>query len=83
MLFNFVDAGTSTLIECCIEQNVGCLVHTSTVDVVIGYDSIIDGDESMQAPQNFLFTGYPVTKHHAEKLVLGANGKLLANGGRC
>ncbi|ELU09823.1 hypothetical protein CAPTEDRAFT_109619 [Capitella teleta] len=73
--------GTHNLIDCCVEQGVTRLVHTSTVDVVIGYEPITDGDESLQVPPKFLFTGYPISKYHSEKLVLGANGKLLENRG--
>lgn len=56
------------------------LVFTSTIDVVIGFDEIIDGDESLPVPTHFLFPGYPDTKQRAEKMVLEANGRELACG---
>ena len=75
---NFV--GTANVIQACVEENVAQLVYTSTVDVVIGYDDIINGDEALTVPKKFLFHGYPETKHRAETLVTEANGRKLAKG---
>ena len=72
--------GTAHVIQACVEENVTSLVHTSTVDVVIGYDDIEEGDESLPLPPKFLFEGYPDTKHRAELLVTEANGRRLARG---
>lgn len=73
-------AGTSNLVDACISQNVSHLVFTSTIDVVIGYDEIINGDETLKAPKRFLFPGYPDTKFRAEKIVISANGMELGKG---
>ena len=68
------------MIDACVANNVPRLVLTSTVDVVVGYDDIIDGDETLPEPRHFLFPGYPDTKNRAEKMVLSANGTQLSNG---
>ena len=68
------------MLQACVEQNVQRLVHTSTVDVVIGQKEIWNGDESLPPPRRFLFPGYPASKQQAERLVLEANGRKLANG---
>jgi len=52
------------------------------VDVVVGYNDIIDGDEvTTTPPAHFLFPGYPATKYKAECDVLQANGTNTHNGG--
>jgi hypothetical protein len=73
-------AGTANIIQSCLEHNVPRLIYTSSVDVVVGFDDIINGDESLPAPKRFLFPGYPETKHRAENLVSEANGRALAAG---
>ena len=72
--------GTANVIQACVEHDVSRLVYTSTVDVVIGFDDIVNGDESCVTPRRFLFPGYPSTKHHAEMLVNNADGRRLAKG---
>ena len=73
--------GTTNVIQACLETNVRRLIFCSTVDVVVGYDDIIDGCEVTTAtPEHFLFPGYPETKHKAESLVLKANGTPCKNG---
>ncbi len=62
------------MIRACLEEGVSRLVLTSTVDVVVGHNEIHDGNEDIASPSEFLFPGYPETKHAAEKLVLQANG---------
>ena len=73
-------AGTANVIDACIANSVPRLVLTSTESVVIGYDDIIDGDETLPEPRDFLFPGYSDTKIRAEKMVLSANGTQLSNG---
>ena len=73
-------AGTSTLLSACVEANVEYVVYTSTMDVVIGYEPIRDGDESLQSPDQLLFGSYASTKRTAENQVLAYNGKTLPNG---
>ena len=75
--------GTANVIQACVENDVGRLVYTSTVDVVIGYDDITGGDESLPVPRKLLFPGYPATKLKAEKLVLASNGRKHAKGIKC
>lgn len=72
--------GTANVVQAAVEQNVSTLVYTSTVDVVIGFEEIFNGDESLQVPRKFLFPGYPTTKYQAEQLVTAANGRILARG---
>jgi nucleoside-diphosphate-sugar epimerase len=73
-------SGTANVIQACVEHNVPRLIYTSSVDVVIGFDDIINGEESLPVPKRFLFHGYPDTKHRAESLVAEANGRALAAG---
>ena len=72
--------GTECVVEACVEASVPRLVFTSTIDVVIGHDEIVDGDETLPYPDSFLFPGYPDTKMRSEKCVLAANGRALKNG---
>jgi len=72
--------GTANVIQACVEQNVPRLIYTSSVDVVVGFDDVIYGDESLPVPRKFLFPGYPESKHRAECLVAEANGRPLAVG---
>ena len=72
--------GTENLVEACLSENVESLIFTSTIDVVVGFDEIVNGDETLPTPSHFLFPGYPDTKNRAEKMVLGANGQKLAKG---
>ncbi|WAR23439.1 3BHS1-like protein, partial [Mya arenaria] len=74
--------GTNCVIEACLANNVSRLIFCSTVDVVIGYDDIINGCEaSVTTPRHFLFPGYPETKHLAEQEILKANGARTQNEG--
>ncbi len=75
-------AGTENVISGCLEEGVSRLVFTSSVDVSIGYDEIMDGDENLPTPKDFLFPGYPATKHKSEGLVLGVNGTETKSGRR-
>ena len=73
--------GTHNVIESCIHQSVPYLIYTSTFDVVIGFNDIINGDETLKPPSDGgLFPSYGRTKLTAETLVLDANGRPLANG---
>ena len=68
------------MIQACVEQNVPRLVYTSSVDVVVGFDDVNNGDESLPVPKKFLFPGYPESKYRAECLVAEADGRALASG---
>ncbi|GFR12135.1 hypothetical protein TNCT_461611 [Trichonephila clavata] len=73
--------GTKAVIDACIQQNIPCLVFCSTTDVVCGSEHIFYGTESTTPiPKTFMVGKYAETKCKAEKLVLEANGQLLANG---
>ncbi|KAJ8312879.1 hypothetical protein KUTeg_002918 [Tegillarca granosa] len=73
--------GTQMLIQACIMQNVDLLIHCSTMDVVIGYNNIINGTEAtVDYPNQHLFDSYAVTKCQGEMAVLKANGETLSNG---
>ena len=72
--------GTKNVIKACKEQGVSRLIYTSTIDVVIGYDDIIDGNEDSLIPDKWLFPGYPDTKYRAECLVLKADDTKTASG---
>ena len=81
LLFRPILAGTSNLVEACIKHGVKRLIYTSTIDVVIGYDDIRNGNEQLPVPKCLLFPGYPETKHRAEQLVLQAHGRKLMTAG--
>ena len=69
------------MIKACLENGVQRLIFCSTVDVVVGYKDIENGDEeTTTVPQQFLFPGYPDSKNKAESLVLNANGKIGYHG---
>ncbi|GFX53490.1 hypothetical protein TNCV_4652761 [Trichonephila clavipes] len=73
--------GTETVIDACIRQNIPRLVFCSTTDVVCGTEHIFYGTESTTPiPSTFMIGTYGQTKCKAERLVLKANGQLLANG---
>lgn len=72
--------GTANVIQSCIDAGVLYLIYTSTIDVVIAHDEIIDGDESLPYPKHHLFRGYATTKATAERLVIAANGVPLTQG---
>lgn len=72
--------GTANVISVCITNGITNLVFTSTVDAVVGFKDIINGDETLPYPEEHLFRGYGTTKQMAEELVLAANGQALAKG---
>ncbi|KAF8790713.1 3 beta-hydroxysteroid dehydrogenase/Delta 5--_4-isomerase type 3-like [Argiope bruennichi] len=75
--------GTRNIIETCIQKNVSRLIFASTTDMVCGSEHIFYGTESTTPiPTSFMIGKYGETKCQAEKLVLEASGKLLANGER-
>ena len=69
--------GTANVVQASVESKVTKLVFASSVDVVIGYNQLIDVNESCPVPEKFLFKGYPDTKHQAEVLVLKSNGRSI------
>ena len=69
-------SGTENVLAACRQHRVSRLVYTSSPSVVFGRMPIINGDESLPYPEQYLAT-YPRTKAAAEKLVLIANGTPL------
>ncbi len=66
--------GSKAIIDACMKYNVGKLVYTSTMDVVVdGKKPITDGDESLPYPKVIPKDPYCRTKLIAEKVVLKAN----------
>ena len=64
--------GTANVLDACAEKNVSALIHTSTMDVVMGAGPIRDGDESLPYPA-VPFDRYSATKAEAERTVVAAN----------
>lgn len=77
--------GTTSVIEACLAENVPMLVSTSTSNVCVTKDLTIVQEfnedtpyvNNLNAPHHYAYT-----KAIAEQLVLSANGKPLANGGK-
>eukprot|EP01080_Neovahlkampfia_damariscottae_P011773 gene11773-5111_t len=63
--------GTQNIVECCIENDVGVLVHTSSISATMPKGVQNDYDES--AKYNTI-EAYGEAKRYAEELVLEANG---------
>ncbi|XP_054851402.1 putative short-chain dehydrogenase/reductase family 42E member 2 [Eublepharis macularius] len=76
--------GTGIVIEVCKQRNVPRLIYTSTVNVVFGGQTILDGDEEsvLYFPLAEHVNEYSRTKSIAEQMVLAANGSTLAGGGK-
>ena len=62
------------MVNACIKHNIDRLVVTSSLSAVLGPEPIIDGDETLSVPENFLFEAYANTKLKAEEVVLSKNG---------
>ncbi|XP_071110933.1 3 beta-hydroxysteroid dehydrogenase/Delta 5--_4-isomerase type 3-like [Haliotis cracherodii] len=74
--------GTRQVIDACIKEGVECLIYCSSVEVVLGYDDIVDGTEdNMKAPKTYFHEGYAKTKFQAESMVLQENNCQLDTGG--
>ncbi|OWF46557.1 3 beta-hydroxysteroid dehydrogenase/Delta 5--_4-isomerase-like [Mizuhopecten yessoensis] len=73
--------GTEQLLHVCIRQNVRSFVYCSSQNVVMGYKDLIDSNETLEVPSDFLFKGYGVTKHLAEQVVEHHDGASLPDGG--
>ncbi|XP_033118837.1 3 beta-hydroxysteroid dehydrogenase type 7-like [Anneissia japonica] len=72
--------GTENVLKACVDNNISILVFTSTVDVVIGSEPIINGTESTVAiPKSHNFGPYAETKYKSEKIILQANNLILAD----
>jgi nucleoside-diphosphate-sugar epimerase len=69
--------GTRNVIEACLVNRVGRLIHTSSPSVIFGESDMKNLDESIPYPATYL-APYPETKAMAEKLVVGAAQKGLA-----
>lgn len=65
--------GTENVLAACRGQGVSGLVHTSTMDVVMGAGAIRGGDETLPYP-DVPFDRYSATKAAGERAVLAANG---------
>lgn len=68
--------GTQNVIDACLAEGVGRLVHTSSPSVTFDGGDHAGADESLPYPSTFLFH-YPRTKAEAERRVLAANGASL------
>ncbi|XP_067171022.1 3 beta-hydroxysteroid dehydrogenase type 7 isoform X2 [Apteryx mantelli] len=76
--------GTRNVIAGCQAQGVGCLVYTSSMEVVgpnTRGDPFFRGDEDSPYPVHHT-EPYPLSKAQAERLVLEANDTPVAGGGR-
>ncbi|KAG1673897.1 3 beta-hydroxysteroid dehydrogenase/Delta 5--_4-isomerase type 3 [Nymphon striatum] len=69
--------GTANVVQACLAHGVRSLVMTSTVDVNIGCEEIVNGTEKNTdaLPSSALFYDYAETKYRAERVVLDANNK--------
>jgi nucleoside-diphosphate-sugar epimerase len=72
--------GVRNIIEACCQEGVPALVHTSSIDVVIGGQAVRGGDENLPYPESYV-NGYCRTKAEGEQLARYAHGKKLATGG--
>ena len=64
--------GTRNIIEACKQQEISCLIHTSSPSVVYGGNADVTGvDESAPYPDQYQ-TAYQDTKAQAERLVVQA-----------
>ncbi len=61
--------GTKNLVDTCLSQNIKYFINTSSPSVVFGKDDILNGDESIAYPSEYL-TSYAKTKSLAESYVL-------------
>jgi nucleoside-diphosphate-sugar epimerase len=76
-------SGTQDLLEACFDQNVPYLIYTSSVNSVLGMETVTEGTEKeMPKPQTWFWGGYGETKWYAEQVVLDADNIPLLNGGR-
>ncbi|CAH1259049.1 HSD3B7 [Branchiostoma lanceolatum] len=83
-LWNVNVKGTETLLQCCLNEDVPCLVYTSSVEAVgpnSRGDPMEDGDESTPYDNSCPLLPYGRTKAAAEAMVLQWNGR-RTNGGK-
>nr|CAB3254352.1 3 beta-hydroxysteroid dehydrogenase type 7-like [Phallusia mammillata] len=76
IVWNCNVSGTMKVIEACIENNVGCLIYTSSVHVIgpnSNRDPWVNGDEDTNYPSSRT-ESYEITKYEAEQTVIKANG---------
>jgi nucleoside-diphosphate-sugar epimerase len=69
--------GTANVLAACRHHGITRLVHTSSPSVVFAGRDMAGVDESVPYPRHYE-AAYPQTKAIAERLVLSANGALLA-----
>ncbi|XP_071828423.1 3 beta-hydroxysteroid dehydrogenase/Delta 5--_4-isomerase type 2-like [Apostichopus japonicus] len=75
--------GTENAVNACIEQNVECLVYTSSIEVAndLKKPSVNASETSVTVPAiNPVLCVYSQSKYDAEIMVLRANNKALKNG---
>jgi len=70
--------GTRNIVESCTQNEVGCLVYTSTPSVVFAGIDIVNGDETLPYAEKFL-CHYARSKAAAERLVLANPAERLRN----
>jgi len=71
--------GNRIVIAACLEQGVGRLVYTSSIDVVFDGSPIANGDETLPYPRHHL-DPYSTSKMQAEQDVIAANGQSHTQG---
>lgn len=76
--------GTENVLSGCIDCSVAKVVFTCTADVLLGWSDNCNLNESSPLPgdcvSDYLFGQYALTKMQAEKKIVEANGRPLANG---
>ncbi|XP_067650338.1 3 beta-hydroxysteroid dehydrogenase/Delta 5--_4-isomerase type 2-like isoform X2 [Haliotis asinina] len=73
--------GTKNILEACLQAGVERIVNCSTVDVVCGFNNIVDGEEdTTRTPGRLIYEGYGGTKLRAEEAVLNSSGQPLQSG---
>ncbi|GFR60676.1 3 beta-hydroxysteroid dehydrogenase type 7-like, partial [Elysia marginata] len=68
--------GTVNVFNACIKNNVQRLLYCSTVDVAVGFQPVLCGDEDttpVPPPDGFMFPGYPETKYQGERVILNSS----------
>lgn len=66
--------GTKNLVLSCKAKGITKFIYTSTPSVVFGHDDILNGDESMDYPEDYLSL-YAKSKMLAEKYVLSSSSE--------
>lgn len=76
VVFSINIGGTENIIKACLENKVGKLVHTSSLDAVFTGKPLVNIDESHPYPEKHV-TSYGESKELSEKIVIKANSEEL------